>query len=146
MDYFVFLQDIPILDRNIVKIMFWREIYMKKAGGIIALIAGVFGVISAGITLLIGGAASAFEAEGAGTVVGLGWGGVIFSFLVIILGAICIGAKSKIPGILLIICSLAGAILGGTIVAIFMVLALIAGILAVIGTKKKEITGVEKPA
>lgn len=119
---------------------------MKKAGGIIALIAGVFGVISAGITLLIGGAASAFEAEGAGTVVGLGWGGVIFSFLVIILGAICIGAKSKIPGILLIICSLAGAILGGTIVAIFMVLALIAGILAVIGTKKKEITGVEKPA
>jgi len=109
---------------------------MKKAGGIIALIAGIFSVISAGFTLLIGGAASAFNAEGAGTVVGLGWGGVVFSFLVIIFGAICIGAKSRVPGIILIICSIAGAILGGTLVAIFMALALIAGILATIGTKK----------
>ena len=109
---------------------------MKTAGGVIAMIAGIFGVIAAGATLLIGGVGSAFEAEGANTIIGLGWGGVVFSFLIIILGAIAIGVKSKIPGILMIITSIIGAILGGTLVAVFMVLALIGGILATIGAKK----------
>jgi hypothetical protein len=111
---------------------------MKTAGGVIAIIAGIFAVISAGVTLLIGGVGSAFESEGASTVVGLGWGGVIFSFIVIVLGAIAIGVNSKIPGLLLIISSIAGAILGGTLVAVFMVLALIGGILATIGVKKPK--------
>ena len=52
------------------------------------------------------------------------------------LDAIAIAAKGKVPGILLIISSIAGAILGGTFVAIFMVLSLVGGILAVIGTKR----------
>ena len=110
---------------------------MKKAGGIISIVAGIFGILSAAVTLLIGGAASAFNADGAGTVVGLGWGGVAFSFLVIVFGAVAISAKGKIPGVLLIISSILGAILGGTLVAVFMVLALIGGILATIGSKSK---------
>ena len=109
---------------------------MKKAGGIIALIAGIFGIFAAGATLLVGGLGSAFEAGGASTILGLGWGGVVFSFIVIILGAISITAKSKVPGILLIISSIAGAILGGTLVAVFMVLSVVGGILATIGAKK----------
>jgi hypothetical protein len=109
---------------------------MKKAGGIIALIAGIFGIFAAGATLFIGGIGGAFQADGASTVVGLGWGGIVFSFIVIILGAIAITAKSKVPGILLIISSIAGAILGGTLVAVFMVLSLVGGVLAVIGAKK----------
>jgi hypothetical protein len=113
---------------------------MKKAGGIIALIAGIFGIFAAGFTLLIGGVGSAADAQDANTVIGLGWGGVIFSFLTIVLGAICLGATSKVPAILLIICSIAGAILGGTLVAIFMVLAFIGGILALFGSKKPVAT------
>lgn len=109
---------------------------MKKAGGIVALIAGVFGTGAALITLLLGGIGSAVGGEGASTIVGLGWGGVLFSFAVIVLGAVAIGAKNRIPGVLLIVCSLLGAVLGGTLVAIFMVLALVGGILAVVGTKK----------
>lgn len=112
---------------------------MKKAGGIIALIAGIFGVIAAIATLAMGGLASAFEASGSGTVVGLGWGGIAFSFLVIIFGAITISAKSKVVGILLMVFSIAGIILGGTFVAIFMVLSLVGGLLAVIGTKKPQV-------
>ena len=111
---------------------------MRKAGGIIALIAGIFGIFAAIATLFIGGMGGAFEAEGADTAVGLGWGGVIFSFLVIILGAVCMGAKSKIPGVLLIIASIFGAVLGGTLVALFMVLALIGGILALFEGKKGQ--------
>lgn len=111
---------------------------MKKAGGIIALVAGILGTIAAIATLLMGGLGAAFKAEGANTIVGLGWGGILFSFLTIILGAIAIGAKSRIVGILLIVSSILGGILGGTFVAVFMVLALVGGILATIGTKKKS--------
>jgi len=109
---------------------------MRKSGGIIAIIAGAFGIIAAGITLVVGGLGSAFEAEGASTVVGLGWGGVVFSFVTIILGAIAMNAKSRVPGSLLILCAVAGAILGGTLVAVFMVLALCGGIIAILGVKK----------
>ncbi|MBX3597012.1 MAG: hypothetical protein KF874_05500 [Rhizobiaceae bacterium] len=108
---------------------------MRKAGGIIAIIAGIFAVLAAGFTLFVGGAAGAFQAEGADTVIMLGWGGVIFSFLTIVLGAVTLGAGSKVPAILLIFCAILGAVMGGTFVAIFMVLALIGGILGIFGNK-----------
>jgi len=60
---------------------------MIKAGGIIALIAGIFGVI--------GGVGSALDGEGAETVIGLGWGGVLFSFLVIIFGVVSLMQNQK---------------------------------------------------
>lgn len=90
-------------------------------------------------TLMVGGLGAAFEAEGSGTIVGLGWGGLAFAFGTIVLGAISISAKSKTPGVLLIVSSLLGAILGGTLVALFMVLALIGGVLATIGVKKPTV-------
>lgn len=111
---------------------------MNKAGGIISIIAGIFGVIAAIATLLIGGVGSAFEASGSGTIVWLGLGGVVFSFLVIVFGALAISAKSKLIGALLIVFSIAGAVLGGTFVAIFMILALIGGILSLIGAGKQK--------
>lgn len=113
---------------------------MRKAGGIIGLIAGIFGVIAAVVTLFVGGLGAAFEAEGAYTVIGLGWGGVLFSFLSIVFGAVTIGSKGRVPGILLLISSITGALLGGTIVAIAMGLAGVGGVLAIIpGNEKKQI-------
>lgn len=114
---------------------------MQKAGGIVSLIAGIFGVLSAIVTLAVGGLGSAVEAEGASIVVWLGWGGVAFSFLTIVLGAIAISARSKLPGILLILTSLGGAVLGGSLVAVCMALALIGGVLATIGTRKEAARG-----
>ena len=112
---------------------------MEKAGGIIALIAGIFGVGAAIFTLVFGGLASSFEAEGADTVVGLGWGGLLFSFLTIVLGAVGIGGvKRKIVGSLIVLCSIAGAILGGTFVAICMALSLIGGILILVAPKNPD--------
>lgn len=110
---------------------------MKTAGGIIVLIAGVFAIMAAGVTLTFGGCAGALESEGADTVVYLGVGGLIFSFITIVLGAMCFGAKTKKVGIAIIITSILGALLGGTFVAIFMVLALMGGIFAVIGAGNK---------
>ena len=78
---------------------------MQKAGGIIALIAGIFGFIAAIITLLAGGLVAGIESisdssNSASTEIGtFGMLGIVFSFLTIVFGAIAIGAKSKISGI-----------------------------------------------
>jgi hypothetical protein len=110
---------------------------MRIAGGVIALIGSVFGVIAALITLSIGGVGAAFNAHDAGTVVALGYGGVFFSFVGIVLGAVATGVRRRLPGMLLVVCALAGAILGGTFVAVCMLLVLIGGILAWIGGGKQ---------
>lgn len=110
---------------------------MKTAGGIIALIAGIFGILAAGGTLMIGGCGGAFEADGAETVVWLGFGGVFFSFLTIVFGAVALGVNSKKTGVALIITAILGMILGGAFVAVFMLLALLGGILVVIGAGAK---------
>ena len=114
---------------------------MRKAGGIIALIAGIFAVFAAGFTLFTGGLGAVLEAEGADTIVNLGWGGVVFSFLIIVLGAIAIGAKGRIPGVLIVVCAIAGAVLGGTLVAIFMALAGIGGLLAAVAALESSQSG-----
>ena len=109
---------------------------MKKSGGIIALIAGIFGVGAAVITLFVGGVGAAVGADGGAKVIGLGWGGVLFSFATLILGAVALGSDAKWIGKALIATSILGAILGGTLVAVFMVLALAGAIMVNIGSKK----------
>ena len=106
---------------------------MRIAGGVIALVAGIFAILAAVITLFVGGVGSGLDAEGAGTVIGLGWGGLAAAFLTIVFGAVAIGVRRRAPGVLLILTALVGAVLGGTLVAVFMVLALLGGILATIG-------------
>jgi hypothetical protein len=109
---------------------------MKKAGGLVALIGAIFGVLAAAMTLFVGGAGHALKAEGAHTVVSLGWWGLALSFVCIALGAAAMQSNSRMPGWLLIVASIAGAILGGTIVAICMALVLVGGILCVIARRQ----------
>ena len=108
---------------------------MGKAGGIIGLIAGIFGILGAAATLLFGGIGHAIGAEGAASVVDYGWGGVAFSFLVIVFSAMAI-AHVRHAGVAIVIGSVFGMALGGWLVAICMFLALVGGVLAVIGQKK----------
>lgn len=111
---------------------------MQKAGGIISLIAGIFGTMAAIATLFMGGLGGAVGAEGADGVVALGWGGVLAAFAVIIAGAIGMGARTKKPGIALMVLSVLGALMGGTLVAVFMVLSFVGGILCIVGVGKTE--------
>lgn len=110
---------------------------MKKAGGIIGLISGIFGIIAGFVTLFMGGLGGAFNASGSEAVVGLGWGGIAFSFLVIIFGAVSISAKTRTAPTLLVLSSIAGMILGGTLVAIVLSLGLLGGLLALFGSYQK---------
>ncbi len=109
---------------------------MRKAGGVTAMVAGIFGVIAGVVTLLIGGVGSAVEVEGAGVVIGLGWGGVLFSFATIVLGAVSLGVRRQLLGVLLIACAVLGAVFGGTFVAVFMILALVGGVLVLVGARR----------
>lgn len=109
---------------------------MKKTGGILGIVGGIFGIFAALATLFLGGLGSAFQANGASTVVSLGWGGSVLSLLSIICGAI-VFAKPKGAGIALVVTSIAGMIGGGMLVAVCMVLSLIGGTLAIISAKKQ---------
>lgn len=109
---------------------------MQKTGGILGLVGGIFGTIAALATLLLGGVGEAVRASEAGTVVNLGLGGVAFSFLAIILGAVALGTTGRTAGVLLMLCAVAGAILGGALVAACMALAFVGGLLAVLGRRK----------
>jgi hypothetical protein len=104
---------------------------LNKTGGILGIIGGVFGFIAAVFTLFFGGIGAAFNAEGASTIIGFGYGGIFFSFASIVCAAM-VFAKPKGAGIALILCAIFGAVLGGTFVAICMSLSLIGGALAMI--------------
>lgn len=56
----------------------------RTAEFVLGLIGGIFGIICAFVALLIGGMGAAFEADGANTVIGLGWGAVALSILGIV--------------------------------------------------------------
>ena len=111
---------------------------MKIAGGVISIVAGGISIIMAIVTLLFGGIGGALEAQEAGTVVGLGWAGLFLSFVIIAFAAASIAASSKFPSITVIVLSIITAFAGGTLVAIFMVLSLFGGILALIGVRKEQ--------
>lgn len=103
---------------------------MRKSGGIIALIAGLLGLIAAVITLFFGGIGSAFNFNTANNVINLGWTGIFLCFFIIVLGAIAMNAKSIAPGILIILSSIIGVTQAGNLVAVIMVLAFVGGVLA----------------
>ncbi len=108
---------------------------MQKTGGVIAIIAGAVVVGTTFITLLIGGG---IDWEVLSFVENIGWGGVFFSFLVIIFGIMSLAAKDKKIGVFLILSAILAAIWGGLFVTIIMVFAVIGGIIATMEIKKRE--------
>ena len=62
----------------------------------------------------------------------------VFSFLAIIVGAVMIAVEKRLVAILMILCANFGAILGGAYVAVFMILVLIGGVLALFEKPKSD--------
>lgn len=108
---------------------------MRKAGGILGLIGGIFAVVAALVTLFLGGVGGALGAHGANQVIGLGFLGLLAAFLAIIFGAVVLGTRSRVPGVLLLASGALGMAKGGMAVALCMALVLVGGILAVLGSK-----------
>jgi hypothetical protein len=108
---------------------------MRKIGALIAIAAGICGVLAAIITLIVAGA----FADRVPLFALLEWRGVAFSFLTIVLGAICLCTPSKRPALLLAANALAGAVLNGTLVSFWMGIALAGGFLAALSRESAQL-------
>jgi hypothetical protein len=117
---------------------------MRIAGGVLALVASVGGTIGGFVTVFVGAvgkAGSDFIQSGDAanqsvTVMTLGWLGILASFLALVLGIVVLCSKSQVPAWILLVCSILGIVLGGTLVAFFMVLAVLGAIFALVGGRK----------
>ena len=102
---------------------------MRKAGVLLALLAGLYGALAAIITLIVlGGIGSSASVDPRG--VSLGWAGLVLSFLISILGAISIRTTSQRPVFLLLLCALTGVVISETLVSLCMASAFFSGLLA----------------
>ena len=109
---------------------------MRKKGAILAVIAGLYALTAAVITLIVvGGVGPAAKIRDLG--IWLAWGAAISSFATIVLGAMCRISRSRRPALLLVFNTLFGAALAVTPVSIFLILAFIGGLLALLGGASK---------
>ena len=113
---------------------------MRIGGGVLSLLAGLTSIIMAFVTLSGGGFGVILEGEGADAVIGMGWAGIILSFLIVVSAIAMVVVKSKTPAIITALLSLIASFIGGTLVAIFMVFSMIGCVLNSVGINR-EIKG-----
>lgn len=102
----------------------------RTAEFVLGLIGGIFGILCAFIALFIGGLGSALEADGANTVIGLGWGAVALSVLGIV-GSVMVRSKAKVGGIMMTVAAIGGFICISLIYLLPGVLLLISGLMGI---------------
>jgi hypothetical protein len=117
---------------------------MRKAGGLLALFAGLYGVVAAMITLIVlGGVGSSASVDPKGVL--LGWVGLGLSLMISILGAATICTSSQGPVFLLLLLALMGAVISETLVSLCIVGAFFSGLLATGGRVSIPLPSYGKP-
>ncbi|PER52391.1 hypothetical protein COL26_04625 [Bacillus thuringiensis] len=111
----------------------------RTAEFVLGLIGGIFGIICAFVALLIGGIGAAFEADGANTVIGLGWGAVALSILGIV-GSVMVRSKAKVGGIMMTVAAIGGFICISIIYLLPGVLLLIGGLMGIFRKDKATVS------
>ncbi|MEG7923083.1 DUF4064 domain-containing protein [Bacillus cereus] len=111
----------------------------RTAEFVLGLIGGIFGIICAFVALLIGGMGAAFEADGANTVIGLGWGAVALSILGIV-GSVMVRSKAKVGGIMMTVAAIGGFICISIIYLLPGVLLLISGLMGIFRKDKATVS------
>lgn len=111
----------------------------RTAEFVLGLIGGIFGIICAFIALLIGGMGAAFEADGANTIIGLGWGAVGLSILGIV-GSVMVRSKAKVGGIMMTVAAIGGFICISIVYLLPGVLLLIGGLMGIFRKDKAAVS------
>ena len=111
----------------------------RTAEFVLGLIGGIFGIICPFVALLIGGMGAAFEADGANTVIGLGWGAVALSILGIV-GSVMVRSKEKVGGIMMTVAAIGGFICISIIYLLPGVLLLIGGLMGIFRKDKATVS------
>ena len=112
---------------------------MRTVGGTIAVTAGIFATLAAMLTLVVG-LAGAYHPEEASQIRWSEWGAVTASFATILIGAICLHARSITAGLVLTLASVCGAVVAGVVVAGFVFLTFAGGAIASIGMIAQDVT------
>ncbi|AWC32746.1 membrane protein [Bacillus cytotoxicus] len=102
---------------------------------VLGLIGGIFGILCVFIALFIGGLGSALEADGADSIIGLGWGAVGLSILGIV-GSVMVKSKAKVGGIMMTIAAIGGLICISMFYILPCVLLLIGGLMGIFRKEK----------
>lgn len=110
---------------------------MRIAALILGILGGLFGLGGALFALFAGGVGSAFNAEGASTVVGLGLAAIPLAILGIIGGSLSL-VKPKVAGWLMLISAIGGTIAISAGYIIGGVMLLIGAIFAFLGSRKNN--------
>ncbi|MGX5677855.1 DUF4064 domain-containing protein [Bacillus toyonensis] len=111
----------------------------RTAEFVLGLIGGIFGIICAFVALLIGGMGAAFEADGANTIIGLGWGAVALSVLGIV-GSVMVRSKAKVGGIMMTVAAIGGFICISLIYLLPGILLLIGGLMGIFRKDKATVS------
>ncbi|HDX9614390.1 TPA: DUF4064 domain-containing protein [Bacillus toyonensis] len=111
----------------------------RTAEFVLGLIGGIFGILCAFIALFIGGLGSALEADGANTVIGLGWGAVAL-FVLGIVGSVMVRSKAKVGGIIMTVAAIGGFICISLIYLLPGVLLLISGLMGIFRKDKVAVS------
>ena len=117
---------------------------MRKAGGLLALFAGLYGVVAAMITLIVlGGLGSSASVDPKGVL--LGWVGLGLSLTISVLGAATVCTSSQRQVFLLLLLALMGAVISETLVSLCMAAAFFSGLLATGGRVSIPVPSYGKP-
>jgi hypothetical protein len=105
--------------------------FICRCSGIVIVVAGVLGLLAACSTILFGGLLGATRVldEGA-LVVYRGWSGIALSLLTVVLAFLSFYRPSRVLYAGVAIAAAIGALLGGHLVALFLVPASLAGFVA----------------
>ncbi|AWB46845.1 hypothetical protein DCC85_06670 [Paenibacillus sp. CAA11] len=101
------------------------------------LVAGIFGIISSIIALMIGGVDAAFSSSGTSSVTGLGYAALLFSILGIV-GAAMTKSKPKLAGWLMLVSGVGGFISVSMFYIISAVLFVVGGFMGILAKKKDQ--------
>jgi hypothetical protein len=112
---------------------------MRTASLVLGITGGVFGIIAALLTLLLGGLGSAFEAAEAGSIVARSFFAVFVGVVAIVGGALAL-RYPKASAILQLITGVVGLILIGLFWIFSVFLLLVGALLAFLGRKAPPIT------
>lgn len=112
-------------------------IMKRTAEFVLGLLGGIFGILGSTFALFVGGIGEAFNAEGAGTVSGLGWAAVLFSILGIV-AAVMVGNRPKASGIMFLVAGIGGIISISAAYILPGILLIIAGILSLVRKERTE--------
>ncbi len=98
---------------------------MSTASLVFGIVGGMFGILAGLLAMMVGGIGSAFDAEGSGSVVGLGFAAILLGVFGIVGGAL----SNRSPGAAGIVQAVVG-VLGFVAISLFWVLA---GVLLIAG-------------